>query len=107
MQCKLHVLILTRASHPVSCVCLTSFCVAVFLGFTDARPVCHGGSCSVIGGCHTHDRYHVSIPFTRLMSVSLVVIMFELTGGLTYIVPFMTAVMVSKWVGDALMKEGM
>lgn len=40
------------------------------------------------------------------MTVSLVVIMFELTGGLTYIVPFMTAVMVSKWVGDALMKEG-
>jgi chloride channel 3/4/5 len=31
--------------------------------------------------------------------VSLVVIMFELTGGLTYIVPFMTAVMVSKWYG--------
>ena len=33
--------------------------------------------------------------------------MFELTGGLTYIVPIMVAVMVSKWVGDALIKEGM
>lgn len=39
--------------------------------------------------------------------VSLVVIMFELTGGLTYIVPLMVAVMTSKWVGDALGKEGM
>ena len=33
--------------------------------------------------------------------------MFELTGGLTYIVPIMVAVMVSKWVGDALVKDGM
>lgn len=33
--------------------------------------------------------------------------MFELTGGLTYIVPIMVAVMISKWVGDALIKEGM
>lgn len=40
------------------------------------------------------------------MTVSLVVIMFELTGGLTYIVPLMVAVMTSKWVGDALGKEG-
>ncbi|KAK3737007.1 hypothetical protein QZH41_018406 [Actinostola sp. cb2023] len=41
------------------------------------------------------------------MTVSLVVIMFELTGGLTYIVPLMVAVMTSKWVGDAFIKEGM
>ena len=33
--------------------------------------------------------------------------MFELTGGLTYIVPLMVAIMTSKWVGDALTKEGM
>lgn len=33
--------------------------------------------------------------------------MFELTGGLTYIVPLMLAVMTSKWVGDALGREGM
>ena len=41
------------------------------------------------------------------VAVSLVVIMFELTGGLTYIVPLMVAVMTSKWVGDAFIKEGM
>ncbi|EDO33333.1 predicted protein [Nematostella vectensis] len=40
------------------------------------------------------------------MTVSLVVIMFELTGGLTYIVPLMVAIMTSKWVGDAFIKEG-
>ena len=33
--------------------------------------------------------------------------MFELTGGLMYIVPLMVAVMMSKWVGDAFIKEGM
>ncbi|CAG8702070.1 15562_t:CDS:10, partial [Acaulospora morrowiae] len=40
------------------------------------------------------------------MTVSLVVIMFELTGALTYVLPIMVAVMVSKWVGDAFGKEG-
>jgi chloride channel 3/4/5 len=38
--------------------------------------------------------------------VSLVVIMFELTGGLTYIVPLMAAALTAKWVGDALGKGG-
>ena len=41
------------------------------------------------------------------VAVSLVVIMFELTGGLEYIVPLMAAAMTSKWVGDALGREGM
>jgi chloride channel 3/4/5 len=34
------------------------------------------------------------------VTISLVVIMFELTGGLQLIMPFMVAVLVSKWVGD-------
>ena len=33
--------------------------------------------------------------------------MFELTGGLFYIVPMMLAVVMSKWVGDAFCKGGM
>ena len=33
--------------------------------------------------------------------------MFELTGGLFYIVPMMLAVVMSKWVGDAFGKGGM
>ncbi|XP_037069777.1 H(+)/Cl(-) exchange transporter 5-like isoform X5 [Pollicipes pollicipes] len=40
------------------------------------------------------------------MTVSLVVIMVELTGGVSYIVPVMAAVMAAKWVGDALGREG-
>lgn len=36
------------------------------------------------------------------MTVSLVVIMFELTGELTYVVPFMCAVLAAKLVGDSL-----
>jgi chloride channel 3/4/5 len=40
------------------------------------------------------------------MTVSIVVIMFELTGALTYVLPIMVAVMLSKWVGDAFSKRG-
>ena len=42
-----------------------------------------------------------------IVLVSLVVIMFELTGGLQYIVPLMAATMTSKWVADSLIQEGM
>lgn len=40
------------------------------------------------------------------MTVSIVVIMFELTGALTYVLPIMIAVMIGKWVGDAMGKRG-
>ncbi|KAJ3070525.1 hypothetical protein HK102_006642, partial [Quaeritorhiza haematococci] len=40
------------------------------------------------------------------MTVSLTVIMFELTGALSYVLPIMVTVMVSKWVADAFSKEG-
>lgn len=40
------------------------------------------------------------------MTVSLVVIMFELTGSVKWIVPLMVAVMASKWVGDSLLRQG-
>ncbi|KAI1195557.1 chloride channel [Nemania serpens] len=42
---------------------------------------------------------------TRL-TVSIVVIMFELTGALSYVLPIMIAVMLSKWVGDAFSRRG-
>ena len=32
--------------------------------------------------------------------------MFELTGALTYVLPIMVAVMISKWVGDAFGRRG-
>ncbi|KAH7403352.1 chloride channel-like protein 3 [Cadophora sp. MPI-SDFR-AT-0126] len=40
------------------------------------------------------------------MTVSLAVIMFELTGEVDYIPPFMIAIMVAKWTADALSSEG-
>lgn len=36
------------------------------------------------------------------LTISLVVVLFELTGGLTYVVPFMLSVLIAKWVGDLL-----
>ncbi|CAF0925786.1 unnamed protein product [Adineta ricciae] len=51
------------------------------------------GACAFLGGV------------TR-MTVSLVVIMVELTGGLSYSVPLMCAALVSKFVGDALVGQG-
>ncbi|CAF0779322.1 unnamed protein product [Rotaria sordida] len=51
------------------------------------------GACAFLGGV------------TR-MTVSLVVIMVELTGGLSYSVPLMCTALVSKLVGDALVGEG-
>lgn len=40
------------------------------------------------------------------MTVSIVVIMFELTGALTYVLPIMIAVMISKWIGDSISPKG-
>ncbi|KAI9934907.1 hypothetical protein ASPWEDRAFT_53976 [Aspergillus wentii DTO 134E9] len=40
------------------------------------------------------------------MTVSIVVIMFELTGALTYVIPIMIGVMLSKWCGDIFGKRG-
>jgi chloride channel 3/4/5 len=51
------------------------------------------GACAFLGGV------------TR-MTVSLVVIMVELTGGLSYSLPLMCAALVSKLVGDALVGDG-
>ena len=43
---------------------------------------------------------------TLSLSVSLVVIVFELTGALSHVLPIMISVMVAKWVGDAISQEG-
>lgn len=40
------------------------------------------------------------------MTISLAVIMFELTGELEFIVPNMIGIMVAKWVADALERDG-
>ena len=40
------------------------------------------------------------------MTVSLAVIMFELTGEVNFIPPFMVAILTSKWVADAISPDG-
>ncbi|KZV63169.1 Cl-channel protein, partial [Peniophora sp. CONT] len=40
------------------------------------------------------------------MTVSLVIIVFELTGALSHVLPIMIAVMAAKWTADAFGKEG-
>ncbi|XP_067003599.1 H(+)/Cl(-) exchange transporter 5 isoform X8 [Anabrus simplex] len=69
------------------------------------------GECSTGDDCITPGLYAMVGAAAVLggvtrMTVSLVVIMFELTGGVRYIVPLMAAAMASKWVGDALGRQG-
>ncbi|KAL6708451.1 hypothetical protein ACN47E_002714 [Coniothyrium glycines] len=40
------------------------------------------------------------------MTISLAVIMFELTGQLDYVVPHMLAILIAKWTADAISSEG-
>lgn len=40
------------------------------------------------------------------MTISLAVIMFELTGQLAYVVPHMLAILIAKWVADVISEEG-
>ncbi|MGH0144279.1 UNVERIFIED_CONTAM: hypothetical protein FKN15_046639 [Acipenser sinensis] len=63
------------------------------------------GKYPVLEGFHCGRQQFKEGGVTR-MTVSLVVIMFELTGGLEYIVPLMAAAVTSKWVADAFGKEG-
>lgn len=64
--------------------------VLKFAGF-DVEPGVYGmvGAGAVLAG-------------VSRLTISLVVVLFELTGGLTYIVPFMIAVLTAKWVGDVI-----
>ena len=65
-------------------------------------------SCGLPGtNCFTPAMYAIvgsaaALAGVTRMTVSLVVIMFELTGTLTYALPIMLAVMVAKWTADAM-----
>lgn len=79
--------------------------------YHDSLPWFFEGKCSQDESCITPGLYAMVGAAAVLggvtrMTVSLVVIMFELTGGVRYIVPLMAAAMASKWVGDALGKMG-
>ncbi|EQL00195.1 Chloride channel, voltage gated [Ophiocordyceps sinensis CO18] len=68
-------------------------------------------SCAPDAPCITPGTYAIigaaaALAGVTRMTVSIVVIMFELTGALTYVLPIMVAVMLSKWVGDAFSRRG-
>ncbi|KAL5119329.1 chloride channel [Pleosporales sp. CAS-2024a] len=69
------------------------------------------GSCEPDVPCVTPGTYAIvgaasALAGTTRLTVSIVVIMFELTGALTYVLPIMIAVMISKWIGDAISPRG-
>lgn len=67
-------------------------------GFVACHKCIHPGVYAIVGGA-------AMLGGVTRVTISIVVIMFELTGGLSYIVPFMVAVMVAKWVGEALCEQ--
>lgn len=71
----------------------------IFAGCEPDIPCITPGTYAIIGAAS-------ALGGVTRMTVSIVVIMFELTGALTYVLPIMIAVMVSKWVGDAFGKRG-
>lgn len=64
-------------------------------GFPGAQGVVEPGIYAMVGA-------GAMLAGVSRLTVSLVVVLFELTGGLTYVVPFMLSVLIAKWVGDFL-----
>ncbi|MCJ1352689.1 MAG: hypothetical protein MMC33_002673 [Icmadophila ericetorum] len=71
----------------------------IFTNCEPDKPCITPGTYAIIGAAS-------ALGGVTRMTVSIVVIMFELTGALTYVLPIMIAVMMSKWVGDAFGKKG-
>ncbi|TNN18038.1 H(+)/Cl(-) exchange transporter 3 [Schistosoma japonicum] len=77
-------LVVAHASHPfIAKMCKSS------------QPCINPGLYAMVGAAAT-------LGGVTRMTISLVVVMLELTGGLNYIIPLMIAAMVSKWTGDRL-----
>ncbi|TGZ68542.1 hypothetical protein CRM22_004216 [Opisthorchis felineus] len=77
-------LVVTNANHPF----VTRMCKS-------SQPCINPGLYAMVGAAAT-------LGGVTRMTISLVVVMLELTGGLNYIIPLMVAAMVSKWTGDRL-----
>ncbi|KAI2463003.1 chloride channel [Annulohypoxylon bovei var. microspora] len=70
-----------------------------------AFSTCDPGRPCVTPGVYAMIGAAAALAGVTRMTVSIVVIMFELTGALTYVLPIMVAVMLSKWVGDAFSRR--
>uniref|UniRef100_A0A8C1L8X9 Chloride channel protein n=1 Tax=Cyprinus carpio TaxID=7962 RepID=A0A8C1L8X9_CYPCA len=82
------------------------FIPSMAVGAIAGRGWCSPGADCITPGLYAMVGAAACLGGVTRMTVSLVVIMFELTGGLEYIVPLMAATMTSKWVADALGREG-
>lgn len=71
----------------------------LFQGCAPDVPCVTPGTYAIVGAA-------AALAGVTRMTVSIVVIMFELTGAITYVLPIMVAVMISKWVGDAFSRRG-
>lgn len=102
-------------------VILPTMCVGALLGravglltlqMTNAdRSLFFFSSCEPDAPCVTAGTYAIvgaasALAGATRMTVSIVVIMFELTGALTYVLPIMVSVLISKWIGDAIEPRG-
>ncbi|KAJ3322054.1 hypothetical protein HDV06_003655 [Boothiomyces sp. JEL0866] len=65
---------------------------------------CSGGEC-VTPGTYAIIGAAAALGGVTRMTVSLVVIMFELTGALSYVLPIMMTVVIAKWIGDTYGEE--
>lgn len=71
----------------------------VFATCAPDKPCIIPGTYAIVGAAS-------ALAGTTRMTASIVVIMFELTGALTYVLPIMIAVMLAKWVGDVFGPRG-
>ncbi|CAK7215752.1 chloride channel [Sporothrix curviconia] len=67
---------------------------------------CEQDAVCVIPGTYAIVGAAAALTGVTRVTVSIVVIVFELTGALSYVLPIMVAIMLSKWVGDAFSRRG-
>ncbi|RKP26431.1 chloride channel [Syncephalis pseudoplumigaleata] len=63
---------------------------------------CMAGDSCIMPGVYAMVGAAATVTGVTRMTLSMSVIMFELTGSLTYMIPVMIAVMISKWTADAV-----
>uniref|UniRef100_A0AC34Q3F2 Chloride channel protein n=1 Tax=Panagrolaimus sp. JU765 TaxID=591449 RepID=A0AC34Q3F2_9BILA len=69
-------------------------------------PLCTVGKDCVMPGLYAIVGAAAQLCGVMRMTVTLAIIMFELTGSIDFVVPTMAAIMIAKWVGDATYPTG-